>query len=131
MTVMLRNAANLVVGILFSSMLSADDSFSAGSGAFLKLYDGDSLNIRTRLAHIDTPEIKGECDYEIKLALKARDYSQKFIKKNKSISIKVVGIGRYGRPLIEVRSQGRYLNKELVDAGLARAYKGRREAWCR
>jgi endonuclease YncB( thermonuclease family) len=104
---------------------------AAGSNAFLKVYDGDSLNVRTRLAHIDTPEIKGQCEFEIQLAKKARDYSQNFIKTHKSIEIKTVGVGRHGRPLVEIRSEGRYLNQELVEAGLARVYKGKRESWCR
>lgn len=106
-------------------------TFSAGKKAFNKIYDGDSLNMRLRLAHIDSPEIKGECPEEIQLARRARDYTQAFVDGHRNVQIAVVATGRYGRPLVEVRAEQRYLNQELVDKGFARVWEGRRESWCR
>ena len=82
-----------------------------------------------RLAHIDAPEIEGKCEYEKELAEQARDYTQAFVKYD-NITIKVIGTGRYGRPIIEVRSSQGYLNQLLVDNGLARKYNGKRRSWC-
>lgn len=122
------------IGILIALLMGAvncySGDFEVGKNAVLNVYDGDSLNIKMRLAYIDTPEIQGGCEEEIVLAKKARDFTQSFMSSNPYYSINVVGVGRYGRPLIEVRADGQYLNQLLVDRGLARAYEGKRKTWC-
>lgn len=105
-------------------------AFSVGKKAVLKVYDGDSLNIKTRLAHIDAPEINGKCDKEITLAKQARDFTQAFMRAYPKYKVQVVGTGHYGRPLVEIRANGQYLNQLLVDSGLARIYEGGRKSWC-
>ena len=119
----------LLILLLFSfSALSAE--FSAKNSAFNKPYDGDTLKLNLRLAHIDTPEMKGKCEYEKELAVLARDYVWRFLKENKNIQIKVIKVGYFGRPIVEIRSGERYLNFELVTRGYARVYKGKRLGWC-
>jgi endonuclease YncB( thermonuclease family) len=121
---------------LLNAVNTSAETFELGKKAVLKVYDGDSINIKLRLAHIDTPEIKGKCKAEIELAKKARDYTQSFMKSNPRYSITVVPdysgrkTGRYGRPMVEVRAGGKYLNQLLVDKGLARMYEGKRRSWC-
>jgi len=118
-----------LIAILSASNVYAG-TFDVGKNAVLKVYDGDSVNIRMRLAHIDTPEIKGQCAAEVTLAKQARDFTQGFMKANPKYSITVLGVGRYGRPLVEIRAGTKYLNQLLVDRGLARAYEGKRRSWC-
>ncbi|NRA69371.1 MAG: thermonuclease family protein [Gammaproteobacteria bacterium] len=112
---------------IYPAFVLAD--FDVGKKAINKVYDGDGLKVKMRLAHIDAPEIEGKCEYEKELAEQARDYTQAFVKYD-NITIKVIGTGRYGRPIIEVRSSQGYLNQLLVDNGLARKYNGKRRSWC-
>lgn len=122
-----------MIGLMFIlswNSVQGGTSFDVGKKAFNKVYDGDTLNIRLRLAHIDTPEIKGQCLAEIDLAKQARDYTQAFIKTHRNTQITVVGVGRYGRPLVEINADGRYLNEELVNQGLARPYQPGQRSWC-
>jgi micrococcal nuclease len=64
------------------------------------------------------------------LAIKSRDFVRHYFKENKKIQLKVVTIGKYGRPIVEVRAESGYLNQLLLDKGLARPYDGGRKSWC-
>lgn len=120
----------LLIVLLFSSSASAMPGFDVGSGAINKVYDGDGLKVRMRLAHIDTPEINGACEHERVLAIQARDFTQGFVNSSRNMRVVVVGTGHFGRPLVEVRSSNGYLNQLLLDNGLARIYDGKRYSWC-
>lgn len=106
-------------------------NFEASSKALRNIYDGDTFNLAFRLAHIDTPEIKGKCDAEKDLAIQARDYTRAFLKDSGSLTITVVDVGYYGRPIVEVRSARGYLNDLLLKSGLAQPYiRGKKIDWC-
>ena len=66
----------------------------------INVYDGDTFrvdidelsdivgkNIAIRVLGIDTPEIKGKCKKEIKLAIRARDFTRTFLKKDSKIKL--------------------------------------------
>ena len=118
----------LLILLLLPTLVSAAD-FEVSSKAINKVIDGDTLKLNVRLAHIDTPEIRGKCANEIALAKLATEYTQSFIKDNPKLSITVADRGYYGRPLAEIRSGDRYLNSELVERGLAQWYKNKKP-WC-
>jgi endonuclease YncB( thermonuclease family) len=120
---------SIIFFLLFSSLVQAA-SFEVGKKAFLSTYDGDTVKVKFRLAGIDTPEIKGHCAFEKSLALKARDFTRAFIARSKNITFSIHGVGHYGRPLVNIRSEHGFLNELLVNEGLARVYRGRRESWC-
>jgi endonuclease YncB( thermonuclease family) len=92
-------------------------------------YDGDTFRATFRIANIDTPEIKGKCDAERALALKAKIFTQVFLKRG-NVVIRQTGTVRYGRILAVVSVAADDLGKALIAAGLARPWKGRREKWC-
>jgi micrococcal nuclease len=94
-------------------------------------YDGDTLRATFRIENIDTPEIKGACDAERKLAVRAKDFTAAWLAKGR-VTIKQTGIDQYGRVLARVSrdTTGEDLGEALVGAGLARPWKGRREKWC-
>ena len=118
-----------IVLIFHCSLLFATE-LNVGANAVRYAYDGDSFNVAFRLAHVDAPEIKGKCEYEKVLAIKSRDFVRSYFKKNKKISLKVVTVGKYGRPIVEVRAESGYLNQLLLDKGLARPYDAGRKSWC-
>ena len=124
----MRSLLTVFVTLLISTVSASE--FKVGNNAIRSVYDGDSFNVAFRLAHIDTPEIRGKCAREKRLAIQARDFTRAFFKANRKIDIKVVTIGKYGRPIVEVRSESGYLNQMLLEKQLARPYQGSRSDWC-
>lgn len=102
---------------------AADRGFTA--------YDGDTLRATFRIANIDTPEMNGRCDAERKLAIKARDFTRAWLAEgNVNIKQEPRGIDPFGRVLVRVERNGEDLGEQLVKAGLARPWAGKREPWC-
>lgn len=95
------------------------------------VHDGDTFwheGEKIRIADIDTPELNGRCDYERKLAVKARNRLLDILQAR--YSIRRQGQDRYGRTLAIVTVNGRSVGDMLVSEGLARTWSGRREEWC-
>lgn len=122
------HSACLLCLSLFLS-LSFDVSGASSADRVFANYDGDTLRATFRLENIDTPEIKGACDAEKKLALRAKDFTKAWLAKGK-VTIQQTGIDKYGRVLARVDRNGEDLGEALIKAGLARPWKGRRERWC-
>lgn len=106
--------------------------------AAVKVIDGDTIILdgeTVRIHNIDTPEIGSPtCQAELKAGLKAKQRLQAIVK-GKTVHLKR-GDGsrmtdRYGRTLALVFVDGRDVGEQLVSEGLARAWDGRRRAWCR
>ena len=112
----------LSVGGLAMSAHAADRGFTN--------YDGDTFRATFRIANIDTPEIKGECDAERELAQRAKVFTERFLAQG-NIVIRQSGIDRYGRVLAVVSREGYDLGEALIAEGLARPWKGKREQWCK
>ena len=112
----------LAVGGLAMSAHAADRGFTN--------YDGDTFRATFRIANIDTPEIKGECDAERELAQRAKVFTERFLAQGNIVIIQS-GIDRYGRVLAVVSREGHDLGEALIAEGLARPWKGKREQWCK
>lgn len=107
------------------------------SGTVIKVYDGDTITITSKLPYdssplykfsvrlngIDCPEIKGKCESEKEVAKIARDSVSKLIL-NKMIQLKNVKTEKYGRVLAEVWFDGVCINTWLVTQRLAVEYDG-------
>jgi endonuclease YncB( thermonuclease family) len=110
-----------------------------------RVIDGDTIEIKDsnapisilktikshRLHGIDTPEIKGKCEKERELALKAKYFTQNFITLNSQIYYHKK-LDKYGRFLIDIKDNNKDLATELVVAGLAVYYEGETKYdWCK
>lgn len=113
--------------LVLTLCLFAFPAFAADRG--FANYDGDTISAKFRIENIDTPEIKGACDAEKKLAIRAKDFTRAWLAKGK-VTIHQSGIDKYGRILARVERNGEDLGEALIKAGLARPWKGRREKWC-
>ena len=96
------------------------------------IWDGLKLTTRVRLLGIDTPEMRGACNTERTLAVKAR---QRVIALSlgKTVTLSAIKPDKYaGRIDAQVRlPDGHDLSGLLVLEGLARPYTGgQRGAWC-
>jgi endonuclease YncB( thermonuclease family) len=115
------------------------------------VYDGDTINVTipfdwigthfklgVRIEGIDTPEIRGKCEYEKQLAVEARDFLKKIVMPyGDSIPFKVWIInpkkGKYaGRIIAKVLTpEGLDVAKMLIARGHGRVYNGgTRKPWC-
>ena len=96
--------------------------------------DGDTVwvgGVKYRLEGIDTPE-KGalaKCMQEGLQAIQATNRLAEILSTN-AFTIRSNGTDRYGRVLARFVIGDRTAGEMLVDEGLARPWRGRRESWC-
>ena len=81
---------------------------------------------------IDTPEIRGKCQYEKNLALDARDFVRNKLADAKEIKLTNLQRGKYFRVVANVLVDGVSLEQELLDNKLAYRYDGGKKlSWCK
>lgn len=131
--------AFLVVVYLLTIMIT----ISCFATTIDKVVDGDTLIIKKpnppadliqtshRLQGIDTPEKFAKCQKAINLALKAKQFTNDFVKDN--VDVVYVGIDKYGRYLVHITKGNLNLADELVKNGLAVYYDGgtKTKDWCK
>lgn len=84
-----------------------------------------------RLLGIDTPEMNGRCEEESRLARKAQTVLVGLLSRAKRIELRQLARNKYFRLLGQIYADGVDVGGVLLEAGLAREYKGgRREPWC-
>ncbi len=110
----------------------------------INVYDGDTFrvnidefppiigeNIAIRILGIDTPEIKGNCQQERQLAIKARDFTRKYLNSGSVISLTDLKRDKYFRILANVYIDGKNLGDALLMQNLAVVYLGKKKFnWC-
>jgi endonuclease YncB( thermonuclease family) len=97
-----------------------------------RIWLGQELETRVRLAGIDTPELHGKCARERRLAAAARDFVRTRLAAG-AVALRDVQFGKYaGRVVARVTTaDGEDVGAALIGAGLARAYDGgTRLGWC-
>ncbi len=111
----------------------------------INVYDGDTFrvnidslppivgkNIPIRVNGVDTPEIRGKCQYEKDLALEARDFVRSKLANAKEIKLTNLQRGKYFRVVANVLVDGVSLERELLDNKLAYEYSGGKKlSWCK
>ncbi len=97
-----------------------------------RIWVGQDIVVHARIAGIDTPELRGRCARERRLAVKARDFVTAQVA-SRLVRLVRIRYGKYaGRVVTGVETEnGTDLGQALLAAGLARPYHGRRRAgWC-
>ncbi len=116
------------------------------SAEYVRCYDGDTCTfnipgvhpvigdkISVRLEGIDTPEMKGKCVAEKKLAVEVRDYVRGILEKAKKIELVDIQRGKYFRLVARVVADGEIdLSVDLIERGYAVRYDGgtKIKDWC-
>ena len=110
----------------------------------ISVYDGDTFrvdidslppivgkNIPIRLNGVDSPEIRGKCEFEKDLALEARDFVRNKLANAKEIKLTKLQRGKYFRVVADVYVDGVSLEQELLENELAYKYTGgKKSSWC-
>jgi len=132
---------------LFLGVLSVQAAPEYGTvivSRVISVYDGDTFrvdidslppivgkNIPIRLNGVDTPEIRGKCEHEKDLAIKARDFVRNKLANAKEIKLNNLQRGKYFRVVANVMVDGVSLEQELLDNELAYKYTGgKKSSWC-
>jgi micrococcal nuclease len=112
---------------------------------FHKCYDGDTCTFTLpglpdvfgdrfsiRLVGIDTPEIRGHCQQEKRLATQARDFLNDQLMQAGVIEIRHTARDKYFRVLAEIFADGQDMSEILIQRGLAVPYHGgtKTKDWC-
>lgn len=124
-------AAEVLVGPVPATVLDVIDGDTITVRA--RIWLGQAIETRVRLADIDTPELRGRCERERALAEAARDTLIAGIA-DRPVVLSDIRYGTYaGRVVARVSADGTAdFGQTLLSAGLARAYSGRgpRPDWC-
>ena len=132
----------LILALVPAVAMGAETIPGPVNARVVSVYDGDTLTVdaepwpdvtirtRVRLAGVDTPEIRGKCQSEKDLAVRARDFVRTTV--GAQVQLTNVRPGKYaGRVIADVWVRGRKLSDMLIAEGLGRPYHGgRREGWC-
>lgn len=98
--------------------------------------DGDTIkrgNLRVRAVGYDTPELRGKCQAEKDLALKAKARLSELMTPPNRFSLKwAKGKDEFGRGLATFYSNGKPIGPVLIQEGLAHPYSRAtgRQGWC-
>jgi len=108
------------------------------------IYDADTFRVNidgwpdiigkripVRVAGVDAPEIRGQCDSEKIAARKAKQFTVRALRNAGIIELRNIRRGKYFRIIAEVYIDGVQLAELLIRAGHARPYSGgKRRGWC-
>ena len=134
----------LFLSLFFSFSVYSQDINSVTVSRIISVYDGDTFrvdidelsdivgkNIAIRILGIDTPEIKGKCDTEKQLAIKARDFTRSYLNNASSVQLSNLKRDKYFRLLADVYVDGESLAAALLANDLAVRYSGKKKlTWC-
>ena len=135
----------IVICLVSFNVIEANQSESYTIEKIISVYDGDTFradirglpdiigkNIAIRILEIDTPEIKGKCEEEKVVAIKARDFSRKALFNAKTITLKNLKRDKYFRLLADVYFDDTDLANALLVNNLAVKYSGKKKSsWCK
>lgn len=98
------------------------------------LADDAKITVRVRLINVDTPEIHGECESEIRAAFAAKARLTELLPIGTTVELQEIKddkyLGRIDARVLDVL--GRDVGKILVNEKLGRPYSGgRRDGWCK
>ena len=135
----------LITALLITFQVQAAPQYGTVTvSKVISVYDGDTFrvniaslppivgkNIAIRVNGVDTPEIRGKCQYEKNLALEARDFVRGKLANAKEIKLTNLQRGKYFRVVANVLVDGVSLEQELLDNKLAYEYSGGKKlSWC-
>ena len=138
---LIKKALLLLLFITFTA--HSQDTVSVSR--VISVYDGDTFrvdidelsdivgkNIAIRILGIDTPEIRGQCEKEKQLAIKARDFTRYYLNNASNIQLSNLKRDKYFRLLADVYIDGESLAAALLVNNLAVRYSGNKKSnWCK
>jgi len=134
-----------ILGCMWPVSGQAQVNFDFDRAVYHTCYDGDTCmmslpgihplfgdHLPVRLAGIDTPEMKGQCEQEKQLARQARDVVRSALSQADTIHLRNASRDKYFRIDARVIANGQDLSAVLIEQGLAVPYDGgtKTKDWC-
>ncbi|MBU1643047.1 thermonuclease family protein [bacterium] len=131
---------------VFAESISNKNYGSALVSEVTSIYDGDTFRVNLkgypelignrigiRINGIDTPEMRGECQKEKRLARQAKQFVVTQLRSAKKVELRNMKRGKYFRIVADVYVDGKNLGNMLIDSAMAVPYDGGHKAkdWCR
>src|SRR5690606_20089176 len=142
----LRGLAVIICLVVMATAAAARDSLAGPVPAeVLDILDGDTILVRARiwlgqdvetrvrLIGVDTPELRGKCAEERRLAEAARTFLVERLAR-RQVFLRDVQVDKFGGRVLArvVTPDGAGVGESLIAAGLARPYQGgARQSWCK
>ena len=121
-------------GVATATPATVDYIFDGDTfAAYVNLEDDINISVRVRLINVDTPEIHGACDSEVRAALRAKERLAQLIPVGSVVELSKIKDDKYlGRIDAYVKTaDGRDVGAVLISEKLGRPYSGgRRVGWC-
>lgn len=95
--------------------------------------NGTNVDVRVRLANVDTPEMHGDCESETQRAVRARERLMQLVPRGTVVELKNIKDDKYiGRIDANViLPDGRDVGRVLINEKHGRPYSGgKRAGWC-
>ena len=132
----------LILALAPAAAVQSDPIPGPINARVVSVYDGDTMTVdaepwpgltartKVRVAGVDTPEIRGKCQREKDLAVRARDFVRATV--GAMVRLTDVRPGKYaGRVIADVWINEQKLSDLLIAENLGRPYHGgRRRGWC-
>ena len=120
-----------MIGLVFGGVLYTATLVGCYDGDTCKLHISDApaivATVYVRIDGVDTPEIRGRCEEEKRLALRAADYTRSYFLHQSRTGLVHKLRDRYGRMVVEFPD----LVQGLIRNNLGRPYNGgKRQSWC-
>lgn len=140
-----RKAAFLTAILLSQLTFASDNNYGdVFVSEVTSIYDGDTFRVNInswpsiigeriaiRVKGVDTPELRGKCQYEKELARKAKQHTVYLLRRANRIELQNIERGKYFRILADVVLDGNDLGESLIRNGLAVKYDGGAKVeWC-
>lgn len=135
--------------VLLAALLAAGSAYAQRlpgpiPARVLSVYDGDTITVEAeiwpghfvrsgvRVDGLDTPEIRGECEWEKQAARAARDRLKAILRAATAVTLTAIRKGKYaGRVVARVHADGADVAAILIQESHARPYDGgKRAGWC-
>ncbi len=134
----------LLIFLLLALPACAEQVIPLSQADIKYIYDADTFFVHCpeckqgkrgiRVMGVDSPEIRGKCPAEQRLARQAKQFAVGKIRAAQAIELipnPKRRYDRYERLLAWVRLDGEDLGQQLIAASLGRAYQGgKRRSWC-
>ena len=124
----------MTVGFAYAMPATVDYVYDGDTiAAVAHVENGTDVNVRVRLANVDTPEMHGACESETKRANAARERLVQLVPRGTVVELKNIKDDKYvGRIDANViLPDGRDVGRVLINEKHGRPYGGgKRAGWC-
>ncbi len=134
----------ILILLLPSSAMGQSDYGDYGGAILINIYDAQTFlmdlpeypsiigeKITVVMGGIETPKLKGKCDKESRLAVKAKKFTEKALKAAELIDLTNIKRGKYFKIIADIMINDEDFAGRLLEKGYAVKIKNNSHNWCK